>query len=112
MNSQMIRRFGLALLVIGIGLTVSPALRAQDGAKLFDAKKCASCHGVDGNANTPAGKALKTRDFHLPDVQAESDADLAAVISKGKNKMPAYEKQLKPAEIQALVTYVRTLMKK
>jgi cytochrome c6 len=87
--------------------------RAQDnGAKLYAANKCASCHGPDGNANMPAGKALKARDFHSPDVQGQSDADLAAVITTGKNKMPAYGKQLKPAEIADLVAYSRALGKK
>ncbi len=57
-------------------------------------------------------RLLSTRDFHSPDVQKESDADLAAVIAKGKNKMPAYDKQLKPADIQTLVAYVRDLGKK
>ena len=39
-------------------------------------------------------------------------ADLAAVITNGKNKMPAYGKQLKPAEIAELVVYSRALGKK
>jgi mono/diheme cytochrome c family protein len=86
---------------------------AQDnGAKLYAANKCASCHGPDGNANVPAGKALKARDFHSPDVQGQSDADLSAVISSGKNKMPAYAKQLKPEEIAELAAYSRALGKK
>jgi cytochrome c6 len=96
-----------------LALVFSSAPRAQDnGAKLYDANKCASCHGPDGSANVPAGKALKARDFHSPDVQSQSDADLAAVISNGKNKMPAYAKQLKPADIAALVAYSRALGKK
>ena len=41
-----------------------------------------------------------------------SDADLAAVISSGKNKMPAYAKQLKPEEIAELAAYSRALGKK
>jgi cytochrome c6 len=101
-----------ALLAVAVMLVCSSAAFAQDGAKLYDANKCASCHGPDGSANVPAGKALKARDFHSPDVQSQSDADLAAVISNGKNKMPAYAKQLKPADIAALVAYTRALGKK
>jgi mono/diheme cytochrome c family protein len=104
---------GRSLALLTLSLICVPLMRAQSaGEKLYDAKKCASCHGPDGSANTPAGKALGTRDFHSPDVQKESDADLAAVIAKGKNKMPAYDKQLKPADIQTLVAYVRDLGKK
>ena len=84
----------------------------RNGAKLYNANKCASCHGPDGSANVPAGKALKARDFHSPDVQGQSDADLAAVIASGKNKMPAYGKQLKPDEIAELAAYSRALGKK
>lgn len=111
MNSKMIRRSGAAVVVLGVAVLMSPASHAQDGAKIYADKKCASCHGADGHANVPAGKALKTRDFSLPDVKAESDAELTTIIAKGKNKMPAFEKQLKDTEIKALVAYVRTLMK-
>jgi mono/diheme cytochrome c family protein len=112
MNAITIRRFGALTVAFCAAMLIAPASRAQDGAKIFADKKCASCHGVDGHANVPAGKALKTRDFSLPDVMAESDSDLATVIAKGKNKMPAYEKQLKDAEIKSLVTYLRSLGKK
>ena len=57
------------------------------------------------------GKKMGARDFHSPDVQKESDADLTAAIAKGKNKMPSYEKSLKPEDIQGLVAYIRTLGK-
>jgi len=42
----------------------------------------------------------------------ESDDDLAGIIAKGKNKMPAYEKQLKADQIKGLVAYIRDLAKK
>jgi mono/diheme cytochrome c family protein len=45
-------------------------------------------------------------------VQSESDADLTQIIAKGKNKMPGYEKSLKPDEIKALAGYVRDMGKK
>jgi mono/diheme cytochrome c family protein len=103
-------------IVVAAGAAVfvfSFAVHAQDnGAKLYTANKCASCHGPDGSANVPAGKALKARDFHSPDVQGQSDADLSAVIASGKNKMPAYAKQLKPEEIAELAAYSRALGKK
>ena len=102
-----------ALLTGALAFAFSLPAHAQDnGAKLYAANKCGSCHGPDGNANVPAGKALKARDFHSPDVQGQSDTDLAAVIATGKNKMPAYGKQLKPAEIAELAAYSRALGKK
>ena len=113
LNGMMSSGIGAALVIGAMILVFSSAGHAQDdGAKLYAASKCASCHGPDGAANVPAGKALKARDFHSPDVQGQSDADLIAVITTGKNKMPAYGKQLKPAEIAALAAYSRELGKK
>jgi mono/diheme cytochrome c family protein len=47
--------------------------------------------------------------FSDPKVAGKSDAELKDVIDKGKNKMPAYGKSLKPDEIQGLVAYIRGL---
>ena len=98
----------LLALVFAVFLSVS--MRADDAAATFKAK-CAGCHGPDGKGNTAAGKAVGAHDFASPDVQKESDADLAGIISMGKNKMPAYGKTLKDPDITALVAYVRSLGK-
>jgi len=37
------------------------------------------------------------------------DAELTEIIAKGKNKMPGYEKRLKPDEIKGQVAYIRSL---
>lgn len=82
---------------------------AQDAGSIYKGK-CAGCHGADGTGSA-IGKKLGAHDFHSPDVQKQSDDDLAAAIAKGKNKMPAYEKTLKPDDIKGLVAYIRTLGK-
>jgi cytochrome c6 len=89
-----------------------PALRAQNNAAASYKSKCAGCHGADGSGGTPAGKATGVRDFHSPDVQKESDAELADIIFKGKNKMPKYSDKLKDAEIKDLAAYSRELGQK
>lgn len=89
------------------------ALRAQDaanGEKVYKAK-CASCHGPDGKGETAAGKATKARDICSADVKAESDAAWTEIISKGKNKMPAYDGKLSAAEIKDVIAYMRSLCK-
>jgi cytochrome c6 len=73
--------------------------------------KCVACHAADGSGSE-VGKKLGAHDFHSSDVQGETDADLGQIIAKGKNKMPAYEKSLKPDDIKGLVAYVRGLEKK
>lgn len=100
-------RMGLAALLTGglMAVCSSPAV-AQDAAATYKAK-CAMCHGADGK-----GGKMGTRDFASPEVQKESDADLAGIISNGKGKMPKYGEKLKEGEIKDLVTYIRGLAKK
>ena len=85
--------------------------RAQSEVAKTYKTKCVACHAADGSGSE-VGKKLGTHDFHSSQVQSESDADLTQIIAKGKNKMPAYEKSLKPDEIKALAGYVYDLGKK
>ncbi len=110
MNRLATGKLPFVLIAIMMAMVLSSVMRAQgNGEKLYNANKCATCHGADGAANSPTGKALKARDFHSPEVKAEKDSDLSAVITNGKGKMPAFGKQLKPAEIAELVAYSRAL---
>jgi len=101
---------GVSLLSGGVWLWARPATPQDKGAALYK-QKCAACHGPDGKGDTAAGKSTKVRSFSDPDVMKQTDDELAAAIEKGKNKMPAYGKSLKPEEIKALVAYVRSLAK-
>ena len=83
---------------------------AGDGGETFKTK-CASCHGADGSGNTAVGKAMKIRNLGSAEVQGQSDDQLFNIISKGKGKMPAYEKSLGAEKCKELVAFVRTLKK-
>jgi cytochrome c6 len=96
----------LAALFFFYGLT-QRANADEKSAGTYKAK-CAVCHGATGKGDSPAGKSMGVVSFSDPAVAGKSDADLRAVIEKGKNKMPAYGKSLKPEEIQGLVAYIRT----
>ncbi len=85
--------------------------QASPGEDVFKSK-CASCHGPDGAGKTVMGTALKIRDLRSEDVQKQTDADLNRIITKGKNKMPAFDGKLKKEQIEQLVSYVRELGKK
>jgi mono/diheme cytochrome c family protein len=101
-----------ASLVFLATLAFPSGLRAQnDPAKVFKAN-CTLCHGEDGSANTPTGKALKARDLRSDEVQKQTDPELAAVISKGRGKMPAFGAKFSPDMINSLVAYIRQLAKK
>lgn len=102
---------GVAIILLG-GVVCPSWLSAQnDPAALFKSK-CALCHGEDASGATPTGRALKAKDLRSEEVQKNSDAVLTEVITKGRNKMPAFGQKLKPDQIQQLVTYIRRLAKK
>ena len=93
-----------AVLVLAAGL----AWGDDKSPSLYKAK-CAVCHGASGNGDSPAGKNMGVVSFADPKVAGKSDAQWKDVIDKGRNKMPAYGKSLKPDEIQGLVAYIRSL---
>ena len=106
-------KFRFALL---LSLSLATVVQAEEetAAETWTAK-CKSCHGPDGKAQTQMGKKEAIGDISLPAWQgAHSDADIRRVIAEGseKNKkMKAYKDKLSPAQIDALVTYVRSLKK-
>jgi mono/diheme cytochrome c family protein len=99
-----------------------PALFCAASAQAVDKKatertwkaKCASCHGANGKGHTDQGKKM-----HLADLtsskwkKATSDAKIKEVIENGMKKgdaeMEGYKDKLDPAQIDALVAYVRKL---
>jgi cytochrome c6 len=98
-------------LTIFAALVLPSCLRAQsDAAKLFKTN-CVLCHAADGSGSSSSGKALKAKDLRSPEVQQQSDAELALAISKGKGKMPAFGSKLKTDGITQMVAYVRELAK-
>ena len=80
-----------------------------DGAADTYKAKCAACHGADGKGETSMGKMMKIRDLGSADVQSQSDADLANIVTNGKGKMPKYDGKLTADQISDLVKYIRTL---
>lgn len=111
MNNSTIQVGRSMLVAIAGALFFVVPARAQDAAGLYKAK-CSACHGADGKGDTPVGKKLGVVDFAAPQVQKESDEELAGIIAKGKNKMPAFGTTLKDSQIKDLVAYIRGLGKK
>jgi cytochrome c6 len=98
----------VTLLAGGVMAVCTSPAAAQDAAANYKAK-CAMCHGADGK-----GGKMGTRDFASPEVAKESDAELIAIVTKGKPgppKMPSYGDKLKDTEIKDLVAYIRGLGK-
>ncbi|MBZ5524926.1 MAG: cytochrome c [Acidobacteriia bacterium] len=93
-----------AALVIGLA---APAF-AEDVAALYKSK-CAVCHGPDGKGDTAMGKKLGIKSFSSPEVAKKTDAELIEITTKGKDKMPSYDKKLTADQIKELVKYIRSL---
>ena len=92
-------------------LALSSVVHAQsDPAKLFKTN-CTLCHGADGSGDNPTGKAFHAKDLRSIEVQKQTDAELAEVITKGRGKMPAFGAKIKPDDVTKLVAYLRELPK-
>jgi mono/diheme cytochrome c family protein len=98
--------------VLALGLILPVVVQAQDDAAKIFKTNCVLCHSANGSGDTTAGKALKAKDLRSSEVQKETSAALIEVISKGKEKMPAFADKLQPEDIKKLVAYVRELAKK
>lgn len=82
---------------------------APDGNAVY-AASCAKCHGPDGRADTPVGKAMKIAS--LLDAQWASEdavAKIEAVVRDGVPRMPPMGSKLSPAEIAAVARAVRDM---
>jgi len=101
-----------ATAILGVCVLAAGTAQAQAASDLYKTK-CQACHGPDGSGSTPMGKKLGANDFHSPEVQKMTEAQLIEVITKGKEKMPAYGAgKLTAAQIKELAGYVHELGKK
>lgn len=98
--------FVLAMLAGSAGASPNPTA----GKDVFSGK-CVMCHGADGTGNTAMGKRFNISNLRSPEAQKRSDAELAGVITKGKNKMPAFEGKLTPDQIGDVIAHIRELQK-
>ena len=109
MASRQSRSWGLKALAGLACIFLMGVAKGDDKSAALYKAKCAVCHGAAGKGDSPAGKSMGVVSFSDPKIAAKSDAELKDAIEKGKNKMPAYGKTLKPDEIQGLVAYIRSL---
>ena len=103
----------IVLVTILLVLHSLPALAApQDqGARNTFHSTCASCHGQSG-VPTAVGKSLNAPDLGSTAVQKQTTAQLQQIISDGKGNMPPFKGSLSEAQIDSLVTYIRTFSRK
>lgn len=95
----------------GGGAQQAPPAKGGDTGQLVDLawrQQCIQCHGASGHGDGPMGAMLHARDLSDPDWQSKvTDADIAASIRNGKNKMPKYD--LPAPIVEGLVGRIRQL---
>ncbi|MBD2122305.1 cytochrome c6 PetJ [Trichocoleus sp. FACHB-262] len=94
------------LIVILIILSGAPspagAADVNQGAELFQIH-CAGCHANGGNI-IRRGKTLKQK--ALKKYKVDSLEAIAALVTSGKNNMPAFQERLSAPQVQAVSAYV------
>lgn len=110
-KEQNVKAYGtLAILSLLSASLAIPAMAQQAGEATYKAK-CAMCHGADGTGNTPVGKSMKLKSLKSPEDIKATDADLFKQTKSGVGKMQGYAGKLTDAQIQDVVSYIRTLQK-
>lgn len=104
--------FGMLMLTISTKSNLAEAAMSPlippppgDGASVY-AMSCARCHGADGRAQTAKGKQTGAVDLTSDEWEPDDVRD-TRIISKGKGKMPAFKRTLKPDEVNSVVAYIR-----
>jgi cytochrome c6 len=100
----------VSLAILLLALLFSTYTFADSGAVTYK-DHCSACHGSNGAGDTMLGKNLKLRSLASDEVQTKSDDDLARIISKGKGRMPAYDRKLSKDQIGDVAKYIRSLKK-
>ena len=103
-------RCGNTAILILLAMLFSTYAFADSAADIYKTK-CSACHGKNGAGDTMLGKNLKLRPLGSDDVQKQSDDELFTIISKGKKRMPPFDRKLSRDQIHDLVKYVRSLKK-
>jgi mono/diheme cytochrome c family protein len=78
--------------IAGITFPTTPPSAAA-GEAIYQAK-CAACHGTDGKAQVAGARNFTDVDY----MRAAAPAEFFRVTTKGKEQMPAFEKDLSDAE--------------
>jgi mono/diheme cytochrome c family protein len=111
------RRSLLAASMAFVVLSIAPCALAGSSGNAAQGKatfqeRCAVCHGADASGHTAIAQALGTiPDYRSNTVQSLTDAQIRAVITGGKGKMPPV-KGVSETEITNLIAFIRSLGKK
>jgi len=104
----------LLILVIAVATPLLLAAKGDAAAgKTVYAKRCAACHGPNGEGNPAIAKSLKVelRALGSKEVQAKSDDQLKKESSEGIGKMKPV-KGMSEKDLDDVLAFMRSLAKK
>jgi cytochrome c553 len=103
---------GFVVLVLSVPSIMLAGGDAEAGKAVYD-KKCASCHGKEGEGKAAIAKVMKVELRHLgsAEVQAKSDEQLKKESLEGIGKMKPV-KGVSDEDAANLIAYLRTLKQK
>ena len=82
--------------------------RADDGEALYG-ERCATCHGADGRADTPAGKALKVSSLLDPKWTSAGAVEALVTAFHANPKHKAIESKVTDDELRTIAAHVAKL---
>lgn len=100
-----------SLFVLGVCLAGSVSFAQSSGAAIFKTN-CQVCHGVNGLPNPTMAKLLGVPSVSGPEMKKLTLQQMVTTVTNGKDKMPAWKGKLTDTQINAVVAYLRTLIKK
>jgi len=102
-----------AAIMTVLAIAAPSAFAGKPDAHAIYANKCMICHGKEGKP-VPMFANIGVKNLSDPEWQkSRTDAEILKIITNGKENtvMRSFKPELKPAEIEALVPFVRSLNK-
>ncbi len=102
-------------LCTGAGLVLAQATEGLDRGQSTYRKHCMECHGPTGKGDGVRAPSLSPRPGNLVSAatSVKTDQELLRTIAEGKSRtaMPAWEGVLSPEDQQAVLQYIRSLVR-
>jgi mono/diheme cytochrome c family protein len=95
----------LSLGLLAFGATLASA---ADGDALY-AANCAKCHGADGRAQTPVGKAMKAASLVDPKWASKDSTDALITAFHANPKHKAVAGKVSDDDLKAIAVHVQAL---
>ncbi|MEJ5198014.1 MAG: c-type cytochrome [Anaerolineae bacterium] len=85
-----------------VGITFPASAPSAAAGEAIYAAKCATCHGADGKAQVAGARNFTDVDY----IRAAVPAEFYRVITKGKEQMPGFEKDLSDQQRWDVTFYI------